>query len=127
MEGRGQLRDLRIDTLERADLKSDGIAALEEILTDVSKDRMIAARKTLALLDTKQADPQALMTAARRLIFNKGTDSHDYKFCSAALEDYYHATPAWRSRYLATSMFNLHGALDADNPLIKRTRGALNG
>jgi hypothetical protein len=127
MEGRGQLRDLRIDTLERADLKSQGIEALEEVLTDVSKDRLVAARKTLALLDTKQADPQALMTAARRLIFKKGTDSHDYKFSSAALEDYYHATPAWRSRYLATSMFNLHGALDADNPLIKRTRGALNG
>ncbi len=127
MEGRGQLRDLRIDTLEKANIKSNGVEALEEILSDVSKDRLLAARKTLALLDTKEADPQALMTAARRLIFNKGTDSHDYKFSSAALEDYYHATPGWRSRYLATSMFNLHGTLDADNPLVKRTRGALNG
>jgi hypothetical protein len=126
MEGRGQLRDLWIDTLEKADIKSNGVEALEEILSEVSKDRLVAARKTLALLDTKEADPQALMTAARRLIFNKGTDSHDYKFSSAALEDYYHATPAWRTRYLATSMFNLHGALDADNPLVKRTRGALN-
>jgi hypothetical protein len=127
MEGRGQLRDLWIDTLEKADIKSNGVEAVEEILSDVSKDRLVAARKTLALLDTKEADPQALMTAARRLIFNKGTDSHDYKFSSAALEDYYHATPAWRTRYLATSMFNLHGALDADNPLVKRARGALNG
>ena len=126
MEGRGQLRDLRIDTLEKADLKASGVEALEEILSDVSKDRLMAARKTLAFLDTKEADAQALMTAARRLIFNKGTDSHDYKFSSAALEDYYQATPAWRTRYLATSVFNLHGAMDADNPLIKRTRGALN-
>ena len=42
------------------------------------------------------ADPRALMTAARRLVFTKGNDSHDYKFSSAALEDYYHATPSWR-------------------------------
>jgi hypothetical protein len=126
MEGRGQLRDLRIDTLEKTDLKSQGVEALEEILTAVSKDRLIAARKTLALLDTNGADPQGLMTAARRLIFTKGTDSHDYKFSSAALEDYYHATPGWRARYLATSMFNLHGNLDADNSLIKRARDALN-
>jgi hypothetical protein len=122
-----RLADLRIDTLEKADLKSQGPEAIEEIFTDVSKDRLTAARKTLALLEVKNAQPQALMTAGRRLIFNKGRDSHDYKFSSAALEDYFHATPAWRDRYLATSMFNLHGSQDPDNGLIKRTRAALQG
>jgi hypothetical protein len=66
------------------------------------------------------------MHAARRLIFSKGRDSHDYKFSSAALEDYYHLTPAWRARYAASSMFNLRGAGDRDNDLIRRTRAALN-
>jgi hypothetical protein len=127
MEGRGRLADLRIDTLEKVDLKSTGPEAIEEIFSDVSKDRVTAARKTLALLEAKNAEPQALMTAGRRLIFNKGRDSHDYKFSSAALEDFYHATPAWRDRYLATSMFNLHGSQDPDNGLIKRTRAALQG
>ena len=61
----------------------------------------------------------------RRLIFTKGRDSHDYKFSSAALEDFYHTTPAWRERYLATAMFNLRGANDQDNTLIQRTRAAL--
>ena len=37
------------------------------------------------------------MTAVRRLIFLKGRDAHDYKFSSAALEDYYHASPALQS------------------------------
>ena len=65
------------------------------------------------------------MTAARRLIFTKRTNSHDYKFCSAALEDYYHTTGPWRARYLATSMFNLKGSGDRDTGLIERARAAL--
>jgi hypothetical protein len=127
MEGRGGLANLRIDSFEKADLKSEGAEAIEEIFADVSKDRVTAARKTLAFLEGQTAPPQELMTAGRRLIFNKGRDPHDYKFSSAALEDFYHATPAWRNRYLATSMFNLHGSQDPDNGLIKRTRAALQG
>ena len=65
------------------------------------------------------------MTVARRLVFNKGTDSHDYKFCSAALEDYYQTTPHWRNRYLATSLFNLRGSGGHDTGLLERTRAAL--
>ncbi len=126
MAGRGKLRtDLSIDTLEKVEPKGKGAAAVEEVLADVSKDRLLAARKTLALLDAKAVDPQQLMTAARRLIFTKGHDSHDYKFSSAALEDYFHASGAWRSRYLATSMFNLKGSQDKDNGLVLRTRAAL--
>jgi hypothetical protein len=125
MAGRGALReDLCIDTLDKAELKSHGADAIDEIFADVSRDRLLAARKTLALLAEESPAAQPLMTAGRRLIFNKGKDSHDYKFSSAALEDYYQATPAWRARYLATSMFNLKGAADADNKLIKRTREA---
>ena len=47
--------------------------------------------KTLAFVERTRAVPE-LMTAARRLIFSKGRDSHDYKFSSAALEDYYNVT-----------------------------------
>ncbi len=65
------------------------------------------------------------MTVAERLIFSKGSDSHDYKFSSAALEDYYHVTPPWRADYAASSMFNLSGIGDRDNGLIQRTRTAL--
>jgi hypothetical protein len=128
MRGRGKVRDdVTIDTLPKADLKRTGAEAVEEILADVSRDRMAAARKTLALLEADRAAAEPLMTAARRLIFFKGNDSHDYKFSSAALEDFYHATPAWRNRFLATSMFNLHGSQDRDNDLIKRVQAALAG
>jgi hypothetical protein len=126
MAGRGKLRDeLSIDTLAPVDLEVGSPGAIEEILTDVSRNQLQAAQKTLAALDGKVVDPQQLLTAARRLIFSKGTNSHDYKFSSAALEDFFHATPAWRNRFLATSMFNLHGTQDKDNTLAIRTREAL--
>ena len=58
----------------------------------------------------KGGSAEKLMAQARRLIFAKGTDSHDYKFSSAVLEDYYHVSPAWRPRFLAASMANLRGS-----------------
>jgi hypothetical protein len=129
MMGRGRLRDdVRIDTLERAEVQARGPAAVEEIFADVSRDRMQAARKTLTVLAAdRDSAARQLMAAGRLLVFNKGRDSHDYKFSSAALEDYYHVTPAWRDRYLATSMFNLRGAGEGDTDLIRRARAALSG
>ena len=68
---------------------------------------------------------ELLIHAARRLVYLKGNDAHDYKFSSAVLEDYYHASPSYRERYLAASMLLLPGSADKDNNLVKRTRAAL--
>ena len=126
MEGRGKLReDVKIDALEAEGTKGDGPAAIEEILADVSKDRLLAARKTLDYLGCKQIGATELMAGARRLIFNKGTDSHDYKFSSAVMEDFYHVSKNWRGPYLASSMFQLRGAGDKDNDLVRRARAVL--
>ncbi|MBI3849357.1 MAG: twin-arginine translocation signal domain-containing protein [Verrucomicrobia bacterium] len=117
-------RGLRIDQLEPAALKASGAKGIEEIFADVSGERMLAARKVLAYL---KENPQAkeFIAAARRLIFLKGNNAHDYKFSSAVLEDYQNVSPAWRDRYLAASVFNLRGSGGADNDLVKRTRAAL--
>jgi hypothetical protein len=117
-------KGIRIDTLEPAPLKASGEAAVEEIFADVSHDRLSASRKILSWLKDNQ-DPKSLVDAARRLIFLKGRDAHDYKFSSAVLEDCYWMTPPWRDRYLAASAFNLKGSADLDNELVKRTRAAL--
>src|SRR5439155_1174107 len=98
------------DKLDKASVEKDGVA---EILADISKSREQAASKTLAYLEKNS--PEALMAGARRLIFTKGTDSHDYKFSSAVMEDYYHIAPAWRPRFLASSMFWLRGPGERDN------------
>ncbi|HZY89338.1 MAG TPA: hypothetical protein VFE78_31235 [Gemmataceae bacterium] len=122
MTGRGKLADLRLDDLQKAEGAAGGI---EQIFHDVSKDRMKAARETLRLLESNPRAVQPLMATARRLVFSKGRDSHDYKFSSAALEDFYHLSPAWRTRYAAASMFNLRGADDPNNRLIVKMKGAL--
>ena len=74
-----------------------------------------------------QAGGQAeeVVHAARRLIFLKGRDAHDYKFSSAVLEDYHHVSPALRNEFLALSVFNLRGTGDKDNGLVSRIRTAL--
>jgi hypothetical protein len=133
MKGRGALAETQLEKVGQAVSLPSGPSnrqavslphSVEEIFADVSRDRGEAARKTYAYLQAG-GSPEALMTAARRLIFLKGTDAHDYKFSSAALEDYYHVSPAWRNHYLATSMFNLRGSGHKDNPLVERARAAL--
>jgi hypothetical protein len=132
MTGRGKLADVRIDKLEKLATPDDPARTIEAIFSDLAKDKknrydgqMVAAKKTLDFLSGDDADFPAMVTAAERLVFSKGNDSHDYKFSSAALEDYYHVSAPWRANYAAASMFNLKGTGDADNGLIQRTRAAL--
>jgi hypothetical protein len=119
----GKLPDVRIDKLE-ATPAAAGEDAIADIFATASHDRPAAARKALAYLDGK-GRPDVLMHEARRLVFLKGNDAHDYKFSSAVLEDFSRLSPAWRNRYLAASMFYLPGSGAADNGLVKRVRAAL--
>jgi hypothetical protein len=117
---------VEIDTLEPIPLESSGPAALQEIFADINRNRLTASRKILTFL---QGNPDAtpLANAARRLIFLKGDDSHDYKYSSAVLEDYALMTPPLRDRYLAAAAFYLKGSADPDNPVAQRTRAVLTG
>lgn len=128
MQRRGNVGDLAIDKLEAADVPGDEPREkqIDAILRDIGGDKVSAARRVLAY---RQADgaPTPLIDAARLAIFLKGTDSHDYKFSSAVLEDYYHVSPAWRDRFLASSVFWLRGSGAKDNSLVARTRAALAG
>jgi hypothetical protein len=126
MSGRGKLPELRIDKLEKVDAKEAGPEAVEAIFVDARKDRKVAtAQKALAVLEAQPDACRDLLTVGRRLVFAKGSDSHDYKFSSAVMEDCFHASADWRNRFLAASLFWLHGSGDADNNLIKRARAAL--
>jgi hypothetical protein len=125
MASRGKMQDQPIDQL--ATVETAQAPELGEIFATVSKDRLLAARQTLTYLEKNNNDPRGLIDAARLLVFLKGTDSHDYKFSSAVMEDCYAASPAWRNRYLAASLFQLRGSGGADNKLVGRTRAALKG
>jgi hypothetical protein len=124
MQSRGEVGRQKIEALEPLDIPTDRAAALDAIFAAVRGNRMQAAQQTLAYARANP-DPHDFVNRARMLIFQKGRDSHDYKFSSAVLEDYLHVSPAWRDRFLATSVFNLKGSTEDDNPLVKRTQSAL--
>ncbi len=121
----GKVRDLNIDDLRPAELQdSSPGGAVDEIFADVGRRSDRAAAKVKSFLQSG-GDARQFINAARRLIFLKGRDAHDYKFSSAVLEDYYHASGGWRDLFLALSVFNLRGSGDRDNDLVQRTRNAL--
>jgi hypothetical protein len=124
--GRNKPSDARIDRLEPADTSKakDCTGAIEEIFANVGRDKTAAVSRALTYLQNGNA-PEPLIHAARRLVFLKGDDAHDYKFSSAVLEDYYSASPSFRERYLAASMLLLPGSSDKDNNLVKRIRAAI--
>lgn len=119
----------QINLLEPVTLKSSGDEALAEIFEDVTRDKPAAAGKVLSYLGgtggAAPGDAAALIDAARRLLFQKGNNAHDYKFSSAVLEDYQNVSPAWRDRFLASSVYMLRGSGDRDNELVTRVRAAL--
>ena len=120
MKGRGEVNDRSILGLEG---KADE-GTLDGVFDQIGKDTELASQRALHYLD-ESGQPDQLIAEARRYIFLKGNDSHDYKFSSAALEDYFHISPEWRNRYLASSVFKLRGAPAKDNGLVERIRTAL--
>ena len=122
MRGRGQVRENRIDTLEAA----EGMPRSDDVFADIGRDKQSAARKAYALLQSDANAAPGLIAQARRLIFSKGTDAHDYKFSSAALEDFFHVSPTFRNRVLAGNVYWLKGSGGQDTEVCRRTREALN-
>ena len=120
----GAGRDVTIDAFEPVATKGSGQDAVKEFFNDSGADRMAAASKALSYLSTG-GDAKPMIDHARRLVFLKGNDSHDYKFSSAVLEDHAHLSPGWRDRYLAASLFLLPTPAEKDNALVQRTRAAL--
>jgi hypothetical protein len=114
----GKLNDKQLDAMEPGEAPNNAA----EIFA--IKDRGTAAAKALVYLKDP-AHANELITQARRLVFLKGNDAHDYKFSSAVLEDYYHLSPQWRDRYLATALYYLPTAQSPDTPLVNRIRAAL--
>jgi len=117
-------KGVRIDEFEPlAPTAADNDAAAE-IFAAVGRDKLLAARKARAWL-TASGEAKPFIAAAQRLIYLKGTDSHDYKFSSAVLEDYSSLSPKLRDRFRAASVFWLKGSDAPDSTLVARSRAAL--
>lgn len=123
MESRGKVGDLKIAELQPLDVAAKG-ELLDNVFAEISKDKLNAARLTLSY-SLHNEEAKEFIQRARVLVFLKGRDAHDYKFSSAVLEDFQHVSPAWRGKFLASSVFNLRGSGGGDNPVAERTRQAL--
>ncbi len=104
----------------------DASAAAESIVTTTAIDRIAAARSAFAYA-THHADQPALFSAARRLVFTRSTDTHDYKYPAAAFEDIPIVSPAWRPHMLAASMLHIPPPTAPESQVIQRARRAVVG
>ena len=123
MDSRGQVGDSQINELTFESGGDDSVS-VDQIFDAVGKDRSRASAATYRYLES-DGKAEDLIHAARQLTFLKGNDSHDYKYSSAALEDYYAISPELRNRYLAAATYLLPGKNDRDNSLVTRVREAL--
>ncbi len=109
-----------------AALPDDPVTAAESIITTMAKDRIAAARSTFAYAK-RHANKPALVSAARRLVFTRAADPHDYKYPAAAFEDIPTVTPAWRPHMLAASMLHIPAATAPESEVIRRAKEAVAG
>lgn len=129
MAGRGNVGETRVNTLfdssETVETHSkDDMLTTDQIFDSISKDKTLAAKQMRDYL-AGGASGEDVIQHARRLVFLKGNDSHDYKFSSAVLEDYYAVSPGFRNAFLATSAYLLPGSGARNNDLVARVQEAL--
>ncbi|HUG19274.1 MAG TPA: hypothetical protein VMM56_09875 [Planctomycetaceae bacterium] len=122
MRSRGNVKDLTIANLKEQEGSQDAMN-LEFLFETLGSNPLSAARMSYAYLQ-KSGSPNDLLDAARVLIYRKSRDSHDYKFSSAVLEDYYNVSPEWRNVFLASNVFELKSSTARDTPLLARTQAA---
>ena len=106
MNDRGDVKENSIIELTGAEAKG---ATVKGVFDDIGNNTQQAAEKVVSFLGN-QGNADDLIAEARRNVFLKGRDSHDYKFSSAVLEDFYHISPEWRNHYLAASVYKLRGS-----------------
>lgn len=117
---------LAIDAIEPIKPDASGVEAVGEIFDEVGQDRSRAVRKAMGYLAREDAATDLIFAAARRLIFHKGRDSHDYKYGAAAWEECLLASdPKWRGPLAAASLFNVPSPKAPDSPLMNRARQAV--
>jgi hypothetical protein len=103
----------------------NGDAAVAEIFMAASDNKKKARAQAMAYLG-HGGSRDLIFDAARRMIFHKGHDSHDYKYGAALWEECLWSTePKWRDPLVAAALSYFPGAKAPDSPLMIRARDAL--
>ena len=121
----GKHRPDKVGDFVATQVAEDNAMAMAEVVQSIAKDNDLSARNLIGLLSRQPNMAREFIDRARQLVFVKGTDSHDYKFSSAIMEDCFHLSPALRPKYLAMSVFKLNGPSQPDTPLLPRLRACL--
>ncbi|HWE40221.1 MAG TPA: hypothetical protein VG406_26960 [Isosphaeraceae bacterium] len=109
-----------IDSIEPVSPDATGDEAVGEVFSALDSDRRKAAAKAIGYLG-KGGSPDLIFDAARRLIFRKGRDAHDYKFGAAIWEEFrLAADPRWQGPLTAAALFNFPGSGSPDSPLMRQ-------
>ncbi len=120
MAGKSQgLKDLKITEIESAKSNGSAGSAAQEILNLVVKDKPAAAAKAMTFANEHE-NADVFFAAARRLVFRKGTDAHDYKYAVSIIEDFNRVSKRWRPHMLATATYHLRGSTLPDSPVMLR-------
>ena len=123
----GNAPKLDLAALNPIGTESKSEEALADIFRTIGQSREQAAAKTLGYLEAGGAN-EAIFAAGRRLIFQKGRDSHDYKFAAAAWEESILASDVKSRKLLtASAMGHFPSSTAADSPLMVRAREAVAG
>jgi hypothetical protein len=104
----------------------DPAAAAERILATSATNRGEAACDAFAYA-RRHGAASSLFSAARRLVFTKAVEPHQYKYPAAAFEDIPLVSAAWRPHMLAASVLYLPASNAPDSELMQRTRQAVVG
>jgi hypothetical protein len=121
----GLVAESVIDRLDSNHREAVSAEALAQILDAVHRDRVEAAKLAAGYFDAG-GSPADFFAAARRLIFLKGTDSHDYKFGAACIEEFERASdPRWRPALAASILSKVPDPSQPDSPLMIRAREAV--
>jgi hypothetical protein len=125
---RGRIQDdpaLVLDRMETVAPASSGEEAVGEIFAKVGSDRRKAAAMAVDYIQ-KGGSPEDLFAAARRLIFHKANDSHQYKYGAAAWEEWRLATdPRWQAPLAAAALAYFPSSDLPDSPLMRRATDAV--
>ena len=121
--GRDRFEAFKMDELTVVDHPANDDGAVRELFNRKDEPRDESAARVLSYLGSG-GDPRGLMQEARRLVFQKGNDSHDYKYSSAILEDYYARSPQWRDRILAAGSVLFPASNAKDTGLADRVAAA---
>jgi hypothetical protein len=124
--GRAQPRNqVNLDAIEPIAPQGSGADALSDVFATAHGDRTKAAAKAVGYLE-RGGSADDFFAIARRLIFHKGRDSHDYKYGAAAWEEFRLASdPRWQAPLVAATLAQLPDPESGDSGLMKRARSAV--